>query len=127
MKKVRDLPDGFSIEQTQTPEYQEHLRACVAEPGQVQLANSFLEGKKDDGFALIELDYQILASCDKSIPANLDEKNSIHEEGEDVCFSYGILTSRGLISWKLQSGKVRSWLVAELTDSGKRVVAAKGV
>ena len=112
MKKVRDIPTNCNIEQTQTQEYQERLRTLLAEDSQVELANhGFLDGKEDDGHPLNEMDYEILTSCTKPIPDNLDDKHSIYEEGDDVSYSYGILTLRGLIVWKMQSGKWKSWIV----------------
>lgn len=122
MKKVRDLPPECSPTQTQTSEYQEHLCTLVAEEKQATLAKRFMGDKEDDDLPLAELDYQILADCTKSIPDNLDEKHSIWEEGDEVCYAYGRLTLRGIIRWGLKSGKVGKWLMAELTDEGKRIL-----
>jgi hypothetical protein len=123
MKKVRDIPPEWkeAADKIQTPEYQEHLRLCVAEVGQEKLAKSFTCGKQDNGLELGELDFQILASCRKPIPTDLDDKHSLWEEGDEVCYSYGILTLRGLIRWTLESGKKGTWLLARLTQAGEEI------
>ncbi len=125
MKKVRELPAGANLSMSQTPEYQEYLRTCIAEEGQVTLVKAFLDGKEDDGLPLWDLDYEVLRDCLKPLPTNLDNldsKHSIWEEGADVCHSYGKLTQRGLIRWTLQSGKVGSWLMAVLTEQGRAAI-----
>lgn len=58
----------------------------------------------------------------KSIPDNLDQKHSIWEEGDAVCYSYGILILRGLIRFDLQSGKIGTWLIPVLTEQGKQAL-----
>jgi hypothetical protein len=100
MKKVRDIPPEYKDPGTwtQTPEYQKHLADCVEEEGQLYLAKSFMNGK--------------------------EEKHTIWEEGEDVCYSYGVLILRGLIRMTLQSGKNKTWLFAVLTEQGKKVLDA---
>jgi hypothetical protein len=121
VKKVRDIPPEWQehAAKIQTPEYQEHLRSCVEEEGQVRLVKSFLNGQEDTGAGLGTLDYEILASCLKPVPENLDEKHSVWEEGDEVCFHYGVLTQRGLIRWGLESGQKGTWLMARLTYNGE--------
>jgi hypothetical protein len=126
MKKVRDIPPEYKDPGTwtQTPEYQKHLADCVEEEGQLYLAKSFMNGKEDEGLPLFDLDYEVLRSMLKPIPNDLDEKHTIWEEGEDVCYSYGVLILRGLIRMTLQSGKNKTWLFAVLTEQGKKVLDA---
>jgi hypothetical protein len=127
MKKVRDIPPEWQGLNTQSPEYQEHLQRCIEEEGQTRLVKSFMEGREDKGLPLEELDYQLLLNCRKPIPNNndLDEKPSIWEEGEEVCYSYGMLTLRGLIRWTLQSGKISRWLVPALTVQGEQALTER--
>jgi hypothetical protein len=119
VKKVRDIPPEIRMELVQTPAYQTKLRLLVEEVGQVTLGRSFMEGSEDDGAPLGALDREILLSCHKPIPDDFGTKHTIYEEGAEVCRSYGVLTLRGLICWKLHSVEAGTWLLPCLTDAGE--------
>lgn len=124
MKKIREIPTNWDKSIIQTAQYQEHLRVMVAEKGQKSIALAFTDGKPDYGFTLGDLEYQILRAESKPISPNWGTKHSIWEEGEEVCYAYGILTMRGLLRWDLHSVAEGTWLLPSLTDTGKGIVEA---
>lgn len=126
MQKIRDIPTEFQekVKELQSPEFQEHLRNLVAEEGQRTLATKFMR-KEDAGDPLSTLDYKLLESCQKPISPDWGTKQTVWEEGDDVCYSYGVLTLRGFIRWNLHTVSEGTWLLPSLTESGTQTLQEK--